>query len=87
MPEHDGLMRVFWPTDIAKSDLPGVIVGWRNSGLDVVVVAVLDHVDVSFAVARSSPRPASSPRLTLSPAASECRKRLEDLHTPTKRAP
>ncbi|KAK9414699.1 putative Gpi1-domain-containing protein [Seiridium unicorne] len=45
MPEHDGLMRVFWPTDIAKSDLPGVIVGWRNSGLDVVVVAVLDHVD------------------------------------------
>lgn len=39
-------MRVFWPTDIAKSDLPGVIVGWRNSGLDVVVVAVLDHVDV-----------------------------------------
>lgn len=47
MPEHDGLMRVFWPTDIARSDLPGVIVGWRNSGLDVVVVAVLDHVDVS----------------------------------------
>jgi hypothetical protein len=41
-------MRVFWPTDIAKSDLPGVIVGWRNSGLDVVVVAVLDHVDVSI---------------------------------------
>lgn len=40
-------MRVFWPTDIAKTDLPGVIVGWRNSGLDVVVVAVLDHVDVS----------------------------------------
>lgn len=45
MPEHDGLMRVFWPTDIAKTELPGVIVGWRNSGLDVVVVAVLDHVD------------------------------------------
>ncbi|KAI0123792.1 N-acetylglucosaminyl transferase component-domain-containing protein [Xylariales sp. AK1849] len=44
MPEHDGLIRVFWPTDIARSDLPGVIVGWRNSGLDVVVVAVLDHV-------------------------------------------
>jgi phosphatidylinositol glycan class Q protein len=50
MPEHDGLMRVFWPTDIARSDLPGVIVGWRNSGLDVVVVAVLDHVDVSAAL-------------------------------------
>ncbi|KAI1173348.1 n-acetylglucosaminyl transferase component GPI1 [Nemania sp. FL0916] len=45
MPEHDGLMRVFWPSDIVTSDLPGVLVGWRNSDLDVVVVAVLDHVD------------------------------------------
>ncbi|OTB03179.1 hypothetical protein M426DRAFT_74141 [Hypoxylon sp. CI-4A] len=45
MPEHDGLMRVFWPVDIPTSDVPGVIVGWRNSNLDVVVVAVLDHVD------------------------------------------
>lgn len=40
-------MRVFWPADIERSDLPGVIVGWRNSSLDVVVVAVLNHVDVS----------------------------------------
>ncbi|KAI0886990.1 Gpi1-domain-containing protein [Annulohypoxylon maeteangense] len=45
MPECDGLMRVFWPIDIPTSDAPGVIVGWRNSTLDVVVVAVLDHVD------------------------------------------
>ncbi|KAI0550972.1 N-acetylglucosaminyl transferase component [Xylaria curta] len=42
---HDGLMRVFWPSDIATSDLPGVLVGWRNSDLDVVIVAILDHVD------------------------------------------
>ncbi|KAH8668397.1 Gpi1-domain-containing protein [Xylariales sp. PMI_506] len=42
---HHGLMRVFWPTDITRSQFPGVIVGWRNSGLDVVVVAVLDHVE------------------------------------------
>ncbi|KAI1370807.1 Gpi1-domain-containing protein [Hypoxylon crocopeplum] len=42
---HDGLMRVFWPIDIPASDSPGVIVGWRNSSLDVVVIAVLDHVD------------------------------------------
>lgn len=48
MPEHDGLMRVFWPIDIPTSDAPGVIVGWRNSNLDVVVIAVLDHVDVSY---------------------------------------
>ncbi|KAI1103408.1 Gpi1-domain-containing protein [Jackrogersella minutella] len=42
---YDGLMRVFWPIDIPTSDFPGVIVGWRNSSLDVVVIAVLDHVD------------------------------------------
>jgi len=40
-------MRVFWPSDIVIGDLPGVLVGWRNSDLDVVVVAVLDHVEVS----------------------------------------
>ncbi|KAI9052493.1 hypothetical protein LZ554_003837 [Drepanopeziza brunnea f. sp. 'monogermtubi'] len=45
MPEHDGLMRIFWPLDIPKSDAPGVIVGWRNSGLDVFVVAILEDVD------------------------------------------
>lgn len=47
MPEHDGLMRIFWPVDIPKSDSPGIIVGWRNSGLDVFVVAILEDVDVS----------------------------------------
>lgn len=47
MVEHDGLMRVFWPTDACKSDRPGVVVGWRNSTLDVFVVAVLDDVHVS----------------------------------------
>ncbi|GKT82577.1 N-acetylglucosaminyl transferase component [Colletotrichum tofieldiae] len=47
MPENDGLMRIFWPTDIQRSDLPGVVVGWRNSSLDVFVVAILDDVDVS----------------------------------------
>ena len=47
MVEHDGLMRVFWPTDALQSDRSGVIVGWRNSVLDVFVVAVLDDVDVS----------------------------------------
>ncbi|KAK7423175.1 pig-Q [Neonectria magnoliae] len=45
MIEHDGLMRVFWPTDIRKSDRPGVVVGWRNSTLDVFVVAILEDVD------------------------------------------
>ncbi|KAJ4324985.1 pig-Q [Fusarium piperis] len=45
MVEHDGLMRVFWPTDIPKSERPGVVVGWRNSILDVLVVAILEDVD------------------------------------------
>ncbi|KAF4126168.1 phosphatidylinositol N-acetylglucosaminyltransferase subunit Q [Geosmithia morbida] len=45
MVEHDGLMRVFWPTDVAHSNRPGVVVGWRNSTLDVLVVAILDDVD------------------------------------------
>lgn len=48
MPEHDGLMRIFWPIDLPRSELAGVVVGWRNSGLDVFVVAILDAVDVSL---------------------------------------
>lgn len=46
MPEDDGLMRVFWPTDLPRSDCKGVVVGWRNSALDVNVVAVLEEVEV-----------------------------------------
>jgi len=48
MVEHDGLMRVFWPTDIRGSDRAGVVVGWRNSTLDVFVVTILEDVDVGF---------------------------------------
>lgn len=58
MIEHDGLMRVFWPTDIRRSDRPGVVVGWRNSTLDVFVVAILDDVDVGYPawlLSRNSP--------------------------------
>ncbi|OIW26495.1 Gpi1-domain-containing protein [Coniochaeta ligniaria NRRL 30616] len=42
---HDGLMRIFWPTDLPRSDLRGVVVGWRNSALDVFVVAILEEVE------------------------------------------
>ncbi|KAG9245851.1 N-acetylglucosaminyl transferas-like protein component Gpi1 [Calycina marina] len=45
MPEHDGLMRIFWPLDLPRTHSPGTIVGWRNSGLDVFVVGVLEDVD------------------------------------------
>ncbi|ROW09952.1 hypothetical protein VPNG_06341 [Cytospora leucostoma] len=65
MPEHDGLMRIFWPIDIPRPTLPGVVVGWRNSALDVFVVAILEAVDAqhvegalkSHTLLRSAPHP------------------------------
>lgn len=45
MPENDGLMRIFWPADLPRSDLRGVVVGWRNSALDVFVLAILEEVE------------------------------------------
>ncbi|RJE21309.1 N-acetylglucosaminyl transferase component Gpi1 [Aspergillus sclerotialis] len=41
----DGLLRVFWPYDLPRSSLPGVIVGWRNSELDLFVLTVLEDVE------------------------------------------
>lgn len=46
MVTYNRLMRIFWPTDIASTTKPGVLVGWRNSDLDVVVVAILLEVEV-----------------------------------------
>lgn len=43
----DGLLRVFWPYDLPRSSAPGVIVGWRNSELDLFVLTVLEDVEVS----------------------------------------
>lgn len=45
---RDGLMRVFWPSDAPRDDIPGVLVGWRNSEQDVLVVGVLQGVDVGI---------------------------------------
>ncbi|PQE31765.1 N-acetylglucosaminyl transferase component protein [Rutstroemia sp. NJR-2017a WRK4] len=70
MPDHDGLMRIFWPRDIPRSDSPGIIVGWRNSGLDVFVVAILEEVEVSGLVARKM-------ALTDAMAGAQCRKCTE----------
>ncbi|KAL4884656.1 muts domain V-domain-containing protein [Aspergillus karnatakaensis] len=41
----DGLLRVFWPYGLPRSSAPGVIVGWRNSELDLFVLAVLEDVE------------------------------------------
>lgn len=39
------LLRIFWPSDAPKSNLPGVLVGWKNSELDIVVISVLEGVE------------------------------------------
>ena len=41
-----GLMRVFWPSDTPRDGSPGVVVGWRNSEMDVLIVGVLHGVEV-----------------------------------------
>lgn len=45
-----GLMRVFWAEDAPRDRIPGVLVGWRNSDLDVLVVGVLQGVDVRSSI-------------------------------------
>lgn len=44
----NGVLRIFWPLDAVYSKDRGVIVGWRNSETDLVVVAVLQDVEVSI---------------------------------------
>ncbi|GAB1208762.1 hypothetical protein APSETT445_007517 [Aspergillus pseudonomiae] len=41
----DGLLRVFWPYDLPRSSSQGVIVGWKNSELDLFVLTVLEDVE------------------------------------------
>ena len=42
----NGLLRIFWPSDAITGTLTGVIIGWRNSPLDISVVAILQGADV-----------------------------------------
>ena len=44
----NGLMRVFWPSDAPSGTNPGVLIGWRNSEYDVLVIAVLQDVEVDL---------------------------------------
>ena len=41
----NGLLRVFWPSDLPRSQEQGTIIGWRNSDLDIFVVAILQDVE------------------------------------------
>ncbi|KAF2630086.1 Gpi1-domain-containing protein [Macroventuria anomochaeta] len=45
MGTHNGLMRIFWPSDAPNGPLSGVLVGFRNSELDVFVVSILQEVE------------------------------------------
>lgn len=49
MVTNNGLMRIFWPSDTPTKPSAGVLVGWRNSELDIFVVTVLRDVEVSIA--------------------------------------
>ncbi|KAH7085248.1 N-acetylglucosaminyl transferase component-domain-containing protein [Paraphoma chrysanthemicola] len=42
----NGLMRVFWPSDTPSNAAPGVVIGFRNSDLDVFVVGILQDVEL-----------------------------------------
>ena len=42
----NGLLRIFWPSDVLRNKGQGTIIGWRNSPLDVFIVAVLQDVEV-----------------------------------------
>ena len=40
------LLRIFWPSDGPRITGQGVIIGWQNGDLDVLVVTVLQDVQV-----------------------------------------
>jgi phosphatidylinositol glycan class Q protein len=46
MVTKDGLMRIFWPSDAVVGRSSGVLVGFRNSKLDVLVLSILQDVEV-----------------------------------------
>jgi phosphatidylinositol glycan class Q protein len=47
MVSSNGLFRIFWPSDAPRVQTQGVLIGWRNSDFDVLVIAVLQQVEVS----------------------------------------
>lgn len=42
----DSLMRIFWPSNAPRTQLPGVVVGWKNSDLEFFVLTILEMVEV-----------------------------------------
>ena len=46
MVANNGLFRIFWPSDAPRAQSRGVLIGWRNSDFDVLVIAILQQVEV-----------------------------------------
>jgi hypothetical protein len=52
---HPFVTRVFWPTDCVPQSLePSVLVGFRNSRSDYVVIAIFPGIDVRVPLSKSS---------------------------------
>lgn len=50
MVTKNAVIRIFWPSGAPTERSPGVLVGWRNSELDVFVVSILYDVEVRVKV-------------------------------------
>ena len=46
MVKKNDLLRIFWPNNLSRAATPGVIVGWRNSETDLLVITILEDVEV-----------------------------------------
>lgn len=46
MVDANKLLRIFWPSDAPRGNTQGIIVGWRNSELDLFVISILQNVEV-----------------------------------------
>lgn len=46
MVQQNALLRIFWPSDIISSNISGILVGWRNSPSDLLVISVLEDVGI-----------------------------------------
>jgi hypothetical protein len=73
---HNGLMRIFWPSDAPRGTTPGVLVGFRHSDTDVFVVGILQEVEVRLCGEMSD--------IVLTDSATARRKRSNRWHTVTK---
>jgi phosphatidylinositol glycan class Q protein len=40
------LFRLFWPSDAPRANTPGVLLGWKNSESDVIVISILQEVEL-----------------------------------------